>query len=248
MTSFAPVVDVVRNGYSILPLALCENQNIRLKRIVKKISYNKTGVEVSVENGEDAKHEMIETYRAEAVLVTVPLGVLKEKVIVFDPPLPEEKQSAIDRLGFGNLNKVRRSNARFSEHRPSGCSVLRQSLLGRESHSLRSRERIDVVTRRTVSLLVFHQAACAHRSGRWRCCQRGRMRHGRRDHWPYTRRPTKHLRFSHRSLGTFVELISHQSSSSASSSFLAQRISRHPLEIRPIRAWLVFVRRCGRVG
>jgi hypothetical protein len=34
---------LVRNGYSILPLALCENQNIRLKRIVKKISYNKTG-------------------------------------------------------------------------------------------------------------------------------------------------------------------------------------------------------------
>ena len=65
------------------------------------------GVEVSVENGEDAKNEMIETYRAEAVLVTVPLGVLKEKVIGFDPPLPEEKQSAIDRLGFGNLNKVR---------------------------------------------------------------------------------------------------------------------------------------------
>lgn len=96
----------IRNGYSILPLALCENQNIRLKRTVKKISYNKTGVEVSVENGEDAKNEMIETYRAEAVLVTVPLGVLKENVITFDPPLPEEKQSAIDRLGFGNLNKV----------------------------------------------------------------------------------------------------------------------------------------------
>lgn len=50
---------------------------------------------------------MIETYRAEAVLVTVPLGVLKENVIAFDPPLPEEKQSAIDRLGFGNLNKVK---------------------------------------------------------------------------------------------------------------------------------------------
>jgi monoamine oxidase len=49
---------------------------------------------------------MIETYRAEAVLVTVPLGVLKENAIIFDPPLPEEKQSAIDRLGFGNLNKV----------------------------------------------------------------------------------------------------------------------------------------------
>ncbi|CAF4270899.1 unnamed protein product [Rotaria socialis] len=96
----------VRNGYSNLPVALCENQNIRLKRIVKKITYNKSAVEVSVENGEDSKNDMIETYRAEAVLVTVPLGVLKENVIVFDPPLPEDKQSAIERVGFGNLNKV----------------------------------------------------------------------------------------------------------------------------------------------
>ncbi|CAF1070962.1 unnamed protein product [Rotaria magnacalcarata] len=96
----------VRNGYSNLPVALCENQNIRLKRIVKKITYNKSAVEVSVENGEDSKNDMIETYRAEAVLVTVPLGVLKENVIIFDPPLPEDKQSAIERVGFGNLNKV----------------------------------------------------------------------------------------------------------------------------------------------
>jgi len=64
------------------------------------------GVEVTVENGEDSKPESIENYRAEAVLVTVPLGVLKENVITFDPPLSEEKQSAIERLGFGNLNKV----------------------------------------------------------------------------------------------------------------------------------------------
>jgi hypothetical protein len=35
---------IVRNGYSILPLALCENQHIRLKRVVKKISYNKRGM------------------------------------------------------------------------------------------------------------------------------------------------------------------------------------------------------------
>lgn len=67
------------------------------------------GVEVVVTNGEDPKNEVPETYRAAAVLVTVPLGVLKENVIQFDPPLLEEKQSAIDRLGFGNLNKVRRS-------------------------------------------------------------------------------------------------------------------------------------------
>lgn len=40
------------------------------------------------------------------VVVTVPLGVLKKRGIVFDPPLPEEKQAAIDRLGFGTYDKV----------------------------------------------------------------------------------------------------------------------------------------------
>ncbi|KAF8072835.1 LDL3 [Scenedesmus sp. PABB004] len=40
------------------------------------------------------------------VLVTVPLGVLKAGAVAFEPPLPEWKAAAVDRLGFGHLNKV----------------------------------------------------------------------------------------------------------------------------------------------
>ena len=43
---------------------------------------------------------------ADRVIVTVPLGVLKAQTIAFDPPLPETKRRAIERLGFGLLNKV----------------------------------------------------------------------------------------------------------------------------------------------
>lgn len=52
---------------------------------------------------------------ADAVLCTLPLGVLKQSVaggqslpntVVFNPPLPQWKIDAINRLGFGNLNKV----------------------------------------------------------------------------------------------------------------------------------------------
>ena len=43
-------------------------------------------------------------------MVTVPLGVLKgrspETAIVFNPPLPQKKREAIDRLGFGVENKA----------------------------------------------------------------------------------------------------------------------------------------------
>lgn len=48
-----------------------------------------------------------ETETADAVLVTVPLGCLKESALtMFDPVLPKWKLDAIKRLGFGNLNKV----------------------------------------------------------------------------------------------------------------------------------------------
>lgn len=42
----------------------------------------------------------------DTVIVTVPLGVLKEGEITFTPPLPAEKQQAIANLGMGVLDKV----------------------------------------------------------------------------------------------------------------------------------------------
>lgn len=55
-------------------------------------------VEVTCANGR--------TFEGDAVLVTVPLGVLKRDVIAFEPPLPERKRRAIADMGFGVLNKV----------------------------------------------------------------------------------------------------------------------------------------------
>ena len=50
-----------------------------------------------------------QTFKGDAVLVTLPLGVLKQQnppAVNFNPPLPDWKLQAIDRMGFGNLNKV----------------------------------------------------------------------------------------------------------------------------------------------
>ena len=43
---------------------------------------------------------------AEHVVITSSLGALKASELCFDPPLPESKQMAIQRLGFGTVDKV----------------------------------------------------------------------------------------------------------------------------------------------
>ena len=48
------------------------------------------------------------------MLVTVPLGVLKAGSIAFDPPLPQRKQEAIQRMGFGVAQQGVLSSCRAS--------------------------------------------------------------------------------------------------------------------------------------
>lgn len=70
------------------------------------------GAEVkSVAHGDAAEGATVEcadgrVFRADAALCTLPLGVLKAGDVRFSPPLPEEMQGAISRLGYGLLNKV----------------------------------------------------------------------------------------------------------------------------------------------
>ncbi|XP_047337437.1 lysine-specific histone demethylase 1 homolog 2 [Impatiens glandulifera] len=64
----------------------------------------------SIRYGEEEGVEVVVTgdqvFKADMVICTVPLGVLKKKVISFKPELPDRKLAAIERLGFGSLNKV----------------------------------------------------------------------------------------------------------------------------------------------
>lgn len=77
--------------------ALCEGVPILYGKTVDTIRYGNEGVEVIAGD---------QMFQAEIALCTVPLGVLKKKTIRFEPDLPQRKLAAIDRLGFGLLNKV----------------------------------------------------------------------------------------------------------------------------------------------
>jgi len=104
----------VRNGYSCVPVALSDGLDIKLNTAVRQIRYSQVGCEVTTSNARN--HTNPVTYKADAVLCTLPLGVLKQAIaqnsqglpntVSFNPPLPDWKIESVKRLGYGNLNKV----------------------------------------------------------------------------------------------------------------------------------------------
>ncbi len=88
---------VVEGGYKGVYEFLAEGLDIRLSNAVQRIALDGDVVQVSTHS---------ETLTATHVIVTVPLGVLKNGSIEFDPPLPDTKLDAIERLGFGTFEKV----------------------------------------------------------------------------------------------------------------------------------------------
>lgn len=76
-------------------------ENILLGHVVSKVNYahNGSGVEVTCENGA--------VFTADHVIVTSSLGYLQEHAAsMFTPPLPDAKLAAIQRLGFGTVNRI----------------------------------------------------------------------------------------------------------------------------------------------
>ncbi|KAF2151280.1 hypothetical protein K461DRAFT_228453 [Myriangium duriaei CBS 260.36] len=94
----------VVGGYIQVPrgLMMLPNQlDVHFDSTVERITYS-DGEEGSAliycKNGQMLK--------ADKVVLTAPLGVLKAQTINFQPRLPDWKVGAIDRLGFGVLNKI----------------------------------------------------------------------------------------------------------------------------------------------
>jgi monoamine oxidase/CRP-like cAMP-binding protein len=88
------------NGYQSLVERLAKGLKVRLGCPVAHISSNGSqgsGVRVQTAQGE---------LTADAVLVTLPLGVLQANAVTFDPPLPASRVEATARLGVGTLAKL----------------------------------------------------------------------------------------------------------------------------------------------
>lgn len=84
-------------GYNQIANGLAQGLDIRLNTEAKAITYSQNGVEVETSAG---------IFTSEKIVVTIPLGALKQADVKFEPPLPQSKQAAINRLAMGVLNKV----------------------------------------------------------------------------------------------------------------------------------------------
>lgn len=89
---------MVSGGYSTIMSRIAEGLDVRFNMPVVEVKHDSNGIVVETRDGQ--------VLEGASVIVTVPLGCLKQGDVKFNPPLGEMKSSAIERLGYGNLNKV----------------------------------------------------------------------------------------------------------------------------------------------
>ncbi|MDP3601363.1 MAG: NAD(P)/FAD-dependent oxidoreductase [Bosea sp. (in: a-proteobacteria)] len=88
---------LVPSGYGNLVAQHGAGLDIRLNQPVSEIRWDGPGVSVTTPAG---------TLRAQACIVTVPVGVLKAGAIRFTPALPARTRDALDGIGMGALTKI----------------------------------------------------------------------------------------------------------------------------------------------
>lgn len=93
---FGGIEKIATNGYDTIPNYLANSLTIKLNQRVTKIDYSTEKVKIT-HNGTVSE--------ADYVIVTVPLGVLKNNRIEFTPALPTVKQNAIQKVGMNCVNK-----------------------------------------------------------------------------------------------------------------------------------------------
>lgn len=84
------------DGFGVITEHLARDLDVNLGQDVQRIDWESSPVRVITRTAE---------FVADHAIVTLPLGVLKAKKVVFSPKLPRKTLTAIDALGFGVLNK-----------------------------------------------------------------------------------------------------------------------------------------------
>ncbi|MEU9047619.1 MULTISPECIES: NAD(P)/FAD-dependent oxidoreductase [unclassified Kitasatospora] len=83
-------------GYRQITDLLANGLDVRTGQVVQGIDWDSAGVSVTTDKG---------VFQGDHVVVTLPLGVLQSGSVAFGPGLPQDKVTAIGKLGMGVLNK-----------------------------------------------------------------------------------------------------------------------------------------------
>ncbi|OEU87617.1 hypothetical protein DB35_27945 [Streptomyces abyssalis] len=86
------------DGYARLTDHVRGELPVRDGTVVTAVRHRSDGVTLALRDGGEVT--------ADHAVITVPIGVLKAERISFDPPLPREKQQAVEALGSGLLDKL----------------------------------------------------------------------------------------------------------------------------------------------
>lgn len=99
---------LLKTGFGALVTALMEGlyENVKFQREIGSVRWNKTWDRAALDVYDKSANYRKTQEHFDAVLLTVPLGVLKSGSIKFHPSLPKTKRDAIERLGSGGLMKV----------------------------------------------------------------------------------------------------------------------------------------------
>jgi monoamine oxidase len=88
---------IVTQGYDQVINFMAQGLPIRTGESVSQVDYQQQRIAITTAE---------QIYYSDYVISTLPLGVLKKDRVKFIPALPEDKQSAIQRLAMGVLNRV----------------------------------------------------------------------------------------------------------------------------------------------
>jgi monoamine oxidase len=88
---------LVVSGYDTIARHLASGLEIKTNVSVQTVDYREREIKLVTSGG---------TLQADRVVITVPLGVLQRGKIRFVPALPKDKQTAINRMGMGVINKI----------------------------------------------------------------------------------------------------------------------------------------------
>ena len=88
---------VFPEGYAQIFEGMAQGIHIKYREVVSEIKHSEHGVIVESNKG---------SYEAEAVVITLPVGVLKAGKVKFTPELPEAVRKSIDEIKVGLFNKI----------------------------------------------------------------------------------------------------------------------------------------------